>query len=147
MKRLLFSFLFVLTAIAGWAQTTFTQGDLTYTVTDDETKTVSVKATSTSVTGDLFIPSSVTNEDVTYSVTRIEAEAFKSSSITSVSIPASVLTIGNEAFNFINALVSVRIEDGDTPLASANLMTLKALLAKTTPEPGRPSADDSKPQQ
>ena len=39
------------------------------------------------------------------------------------------------------------VEDGDTPLASANLMTLKALLAKTTPEPGRPSADDSKPQQ
>jgi len=120
MKRLLFSFLFVLTAIAGWAQTTFTQGDFTYTVTDDETKTVSVKATSTSVTGDLVIPSSVTNEDVTYSVTRIEAEAFKSSSITSVSIPASVLTIGNEAFNFINALVSVRIEDGDTPLTLEN---------------------------
>lgn len=39
------------------------------------------------------------------------------------------------------------VEDGDTPLASANLMTLKALLAKTAPEPGRPSADDSKPQQ
>ena len=124
MKRLLFSFLFVLTAIAGWAQdpepTTFTKGDLTYTVTDDETKTVSVKATSTSVTGDLVIPSSVTNEDVTYSVTRIEAEAFKSSSITSVSIPASVLTIGNQAFNFINTLLSVRIEDGDTPLTLEN---------------------------
>ena len=39
------------------------------------------------------------------------------------------------------------VEDGDTPLASANLMTLKALLAKTAPEQGRPSADDSKPQQ
>jgi hypothetical protein len=109
MKKFLSLCLLLLTTIAGWAQepepTTFIDGDLTYTVTDDEAKTVSVKATSTSVTGDLVIPSSVTNEDVTYSVTRIEAEAFKSSSITSVSIPASVLTIGNEAFNFINALV------------------------------------------
>ena len=120
MKKILLSTVLLLVAIAGWAQTTFTDGDLTYTVTDDEAKTVSIKATSTSITGDLVIPSSVTNEEVSYSVTRIEAEAFKSSSITSVSIPASVQTIGNEAFNFINALVSVRIEDGDTPLTLEN---------------------------
>lgn len=31
------------------------------------------------------------------------------------------------------------VEDGDEPLASANLMTLKALMAKGMPTPGRPS--------
>lgn len=31
------------------------------------------------------------------------------------------------------------IEDGDTPMASANLMTLKALITKSQPEPGRPT--------
>ena len=33
------------------------------------------------------------------------------------------------------------VADGDTPLASANLLTLKALLAKTAPEPGRPTTE------
>ena len=31
------------------------------------------------------------------------------------------------------------VPDGNTPLASANLLTLKALLAKNAPEPGRPT--------
>ena len=118
MKRLLFSSLLALMAIAGGAQT-FTVDDLSYTVTDADAKTVSVKKTD-ATTGELVIPSSVTNENVIYSVTRIDAEAFKNSSITSVSIPASVQTIGNEAFNFINSLASVRIEDGDTPLTLEN---------------------------
>ena len=39
------------------------------------------------------------------------------------------------------------VENGDEPMASANLLTLKALLAKSAPEPGRPTQDDSKPQQ
>lgn len=34
------------------------------------------------------------------------------------------------------------IEDGDTPMASANLMTLKALMAKSQPEPGRPTTQE-----
>ena len=37
------------------------------------------------------------------------------------------------------------VENGDEPMASANLMTLKALMAKSQPAPGRPSDDDSKP--
>jgi len=38
------------------------------------------------------------------------------------------------------------VEDGDTPLASANLLTLKALLTKSAPEPGRPSNEEPKNQ-
>ena len=37
------------------------------------------------------------------------------------------------------------VENGDEPLASANLMTLKALMAKSAPEPGRPPQGESKP--
>ena len=33
------------------------------------------------------------------------------------------------------------VENGDEPLASANLLTLKALLAKSAPEPGRPTTE------
>ena len=33
------------------------------------------------------------------------------------------------------------VENGDEPMASANLMTLKALMSKGIPEPGRPSSE------
>ena len=141
MKRLLFSFLFVLTAIAGWAQepTTFTQGDFTYTVTDEDAKTVSIaKAEAATLTGALVIPSSVTYEEVTYavtsvgasgfngtgitgvtfpaSVTSIGSEAFRNTGLTSITIPASVMTIGDAAFQGCGSLASITIEDSETPL-------------------------------
>jgi HK97 family phage portal protein len=36
------------------------------------------------------------------------------------------------------------VENGDEPMASANLLTLKALLAKSAPEPGRPTQEPQK---
>ena len=36
------------------------------------------------------------------------------------------------------------VENGDEPMASANLLTLKALLAKSAPEPGRPTNEPVK---
>ena len=36
------------------------------------------------------------------------------------------------------------VENGDEPMASANLLTLKALLAKSAPEPGRPTNEEQK---
>ena len=36
------------------------------------------------------------------------------------------------------------VENGDEPMASANLLTLKALLAKSAPEPGRPTTEPAK---
>jgi HK97 family phage portal protein len=38
------------------------------------------------------------------------------------------------------------VENGDEPMASANLLTLKALLTKSAPEPGRPSNEEPKNQ-
>lgn len=38
------------------------------------------------------------------------------------------------------------VENGDEPMASANLLTLKALLAKSAPAPGRPTTDPNTPQ-
>ena len=95
MKRLLFSFLFVLTAIAGWAQTEFTEGNFKYTVTDAENHYVSIaKADEATFTSALVIPSSVSHEAVDYVVTAVGYQGFNGTGITSVTIPASVLTIG-----------------------------------------------------
>ena len=116
MKRLLFSFLFVLTAIAGWAQTTFTQGDFTYTVTDEDAKTVSIaKADEATFNSALVIPSSVVYETVTYTVTSVGASGFNGTGITSVTIPASVTSVGDAAFQ-CGSITSITIEDSETPL-------------------------------
>ena len=114
MKRLLFSTLLALMAIAGGAQT-FTVDDLSYTVTDADAKTVSVKKTD-ATTGELVIPSSVTYEEETYAVTSIPQSAFASTGITSITIPASVLNVEGYAFQNCHALTAITIEDSETAL-------------------------------
>ena len=119
MKRLLFSFLFVLTAIAGWAQepTTFTVGNFKYTVTDDENHYVSIaKADEATFNSALVIPSSVVYETVTYTVTSVGASGFYETGITSVTIPASVLSVGSQAFYNCDGLTAITIEDSETAL-------------------------------
>ena len=109
--------LLALMPTAMWAQTTFTQGDFTYTVTDDDAKTVSItKANEATLTGALVIPPSVTEESVTYAVTSIADNAFASTGITSITIPASVTSLGLWAFGSCTSLVDIRIEDSETPL-------------------------------
>ena len=64
--------------------------------------------------GDLVIPSSVTHEEVEYSVTRIESNAFrKSSELTSITIPNSVTSIGLGIFEECTSLSSIIIEEGN----------------------------------
>ena len=118
MKKLLSLCLLLLTAIAGWAQTTFTQGDFTYTVTDEDAKTVSIaKAEAATLTGALVIPTSVTEAEVTYAVTSVADYAFQSQSITSVTIPTSIMSIGNWAFRDCYSLTNIRIEDSENALS------------------------------
>ena len=117
MKKLLSLCLLLLTTIAGWAQTEFTVGNFTYTVTDEVNHYVAIaKADEATFTSALVIPSSVTYEAVTYAVTSVEASGFNGTGITSVTIPASVLTIGDYAFQACGSLASITIEDSETPL-------------------------------
>ena len=55
---------------SAWAQT-FTQGDLKFTVTDADAKTVSVAKASNDITGEVVLPSTVTYGGVDYTVTTI----------------------------------------------------------------------------
>lgn len=65
--------------------------------------------------GDMVIPSSVTHEDVNYSVTAISPNAFRGSSeLTSVTIPSSVTSIGDGLFNGCTSLSSIIIEEGNS---------------------------------
>jgi len=64
--------------------------------------------------GDLVIPSSVTYEEVEYSVTGISSNAFKGSTeLTSVTIPSSVTSIGGGIFDGCTSLASIVIAEGN----------------------------------
>ena len=65
--------------------------------------------------GDLAIPSTVTYEETTYSVTSIGGAAFYGCSVlTSVSIPNSITSIGNSAFNDCSGLTSITLPNSIT---------------------------------
>ena len=95
----------------------FTIGDLSYTITDEEKLTVSVKAATTSISGDVVIPATVEYEGVEYKVTAIRDNAFNvCSSLTTVEISNSVTAIGGYAFYGCSSLTSVEIPNSVTAI-------------------------------
>ena len=105
--------LLALMPTAMWAQTQFTQGDFTYTVTDEVNKTVSVKQKDGEVSGDLVIPAQVENESVTYTVTSIAASGFYNNDhITSVVFPATMRSTGASAFEECSQIQTLTLNEG-----------------------------------
>ena len=116
---------------------TFSQNGVTYIVTTDNT--VSIYEVSSELT-ECTIEASVTNGDVTYSVTAIDRDAFywsnvtkitlpntitgigygafRSSPLESITIPSSVKTIGAYAFYKTN-ITSIEVPEGVTVLENA----------------------------
>ena len=83
---------------------------------DMEAKTAEVTFGPNCYEGDVVIPSSVTYNDETYSVTGIGHSAFASCfDLTSISIPSSLTTIGLYAFS-ATALTSIAIPEGVTTI-------------------------------
>lgn len=115
MKKILSVLFGVLFAAQAWAFEYTSNGvTLTYTVLSGTNVEVSG---STSLSGAITIPSTVTNSEnnTTYTVTKIGDNAFKGcSSITSVSIPNTVTIIGDNAFRSCSALISITIPSSVT---------------------------------
>ena len=95
---------------------TFEIGDLTYTVLTENgtTGTVSVKATSTEITGKVIIPERVSNNGKDYTVTQVADKAFwHCTQMTSVKIPESVYYVGSFGFNDCASLDSLVFPNDD----------------------------------
>ena len=135
MKRIFAILLAVMFAGQAWAATTFEIGNLKYKVTDETNHYVSVGKGSTALTGELTIPSTVTNGSTTYTVTSIGDWAFeRCSGLTTVTIGNSVTSIGNHAFSQCRGLTSVIIPNSVTSIGEGAFYLCEGLTSVTISE-------------
>ena len=125
-------------SLTTWAESfTYTdENNIQWTCEDLGVNKVSIKPyDGNSISGSVTIPSTVTYEGTTYSVTTIGYYAFYNcSSLTSVTIPESVTTIGYYAFYNCSSLTSVTIPDNVTTIGEGAFSNCSNLTSVTIPD-------------
>jgi hypothetical protein len=136
MRKLIFTFFLCLLAAvqSAWGDFTYTYAGqtLTYKVLSSTDKTACVADYPSSISGAVEIPATVTDGDVTYSVTSIGDYAFQAcSGLTDVTIPASVSSIGVAAFYVCSGLTGVTIPASVTSIGGDAFNGCSALKSLT----------------
>lgn len=99
-------------AVSAFAAETFVIDGITYTVTGDDTVSVT-GYDNASAAANLVLSDTVANNDKIYTVAAIGAGAFsRKSNLNSIVIPKSVATIGQDAFSHCTQLETVEFEQG-----------------------------------
>jgi len=137
MKKLFLTLISLCLMASAWAYD-FTSGGIYYNITSATSPyTVAVTYATTSFnsySGAVTIPSSVTYNSISYSVTRVATAAFMNcTSLSSVIIPSSVTTVEMEAFQGCSGLTSVNIPSSVTSIESAAFQGCSGLTSFTFP--------------
>ena len=92
---------------------TFTVGDFKYTILSDTGQDVSVAAANpTTLSGEVTIPATVTNDGVVYTVTSLADSGFSScSNLTCLNLPETITSVGQNAFSTRAAFVSINVSE------------------------------------
>ena len=134
-KRLFFTFLLLLTNLMASAYDCKVDG--IYYNLDSSSKTATVTYQSPSnrgYSGRVNIPSSVSYDGTSYSVTSIGGSAFSDCyGLTSITIPNSVTIIGSDAFANCRRLTSVTIPSSVTSIGSFAFSYCSGLTSVTIP--------------
>ena len=106
----LFTIALFLLSMAIYGQTSFTVGQLVYTVRDENPDAVSVRAKNMSISGVVTIPSTVEHDDVTYAVEQVEEEGFfECEGITEVIMSENMRIIDAFAFGWCAKLEKITL--------------------------------------
>lgn len=131
MKNLLCTLLLLFTMFTVHSQTMI---DGIYYDFDYSTKTATVTAGSSELSGNVTIPSMVLYEGDSYSVTGIGDFAFQmNTSLTSIDIPISVINIGEYAFRGCSSLTSIELPENLTCISRYCFLLCKSLTSVTIP--------------
>ena len=132
MKQKLFTLLLAVAASVGTMFASTKIGDLYYNL--DSTNQTAEVAENRSASGDITIPSSVTYDEVAYTVTSIGESAFRErTGLTSVTIGNSVTSIGSYAFENCTGLTSVTIGNSVTSIGNWAFSYCSSLTSVTIP--------------
>lgn len=110
--------------------------DITYTITEnaEENKTVAYTQASDDAKGTVKVPATVTINDTTYKVTKIEDKAFAGNKkITKVTIGSNITEIGASAFSGCSKLKSVTVGSKVTKIGSNAFKGCTSLTKVTLP--------------
>ena len=133
MKKLFTFFLTLFVASSVWAQR-FEVDGIYYYVIDGGVEVTYTSYSGNNYSGSVTIPSTVTYNGITYSVTRIGLLAFADcDNLTSVTIPNSVTSIASEAFLGTN-LTSISIPESVILIESSAFSRCKGLTSMIIPK-------------
>ena len=132
MKQLLLLFVLMLLPLVASADAVEIDG-IYYNLVPKAKQAEVTKKPSGYYSGSIVIPTSVTYEDIDYSVTSIGQEAFRKCSLTSVTIPNSVTSIGNFAFYGCSSLTSLIIPNSLTSIGGSAFYYCSGLTSVIIP--------------